>query len=331
MFLKILTLTFFIASSFSSLPVQAFPIDYKFHNEGKVQNGRVAFVATGEERVVEVDLNGNITWDYKIPKKFINPQFSISRGPDIKWIKENDSFLVTVPKLGVFQIGRNKEILWFYLTNDISHDADLLDDGSVIFVNGWDEIGDTIITHIDKDKKLIKKYTASDLSIKPESQIYMREGNTHINAITYFGEDRFMVSIRNYHRISMYDKGQIVWEIRNAFLTHDPVLIDERVFYAHRERRRQKNRFDQSIVKYNLLSNQRSTIWSAPDEGWTPLRTLEYLDNGNLLITGSSKIGQVTLSGELVWEIDFKDFEHQARKTSRTSNTIYKATFVYMD
>ena len=55
------------------------------------------------------------------------------------------------------------------------------------------------------------------------------------------------------------------------------------------------------------------------------LRTLEKLQNGNWLITGSQTIGQVTNDGELVWELYFPEFRHQ-RDKNKEKTFIYKVT-----
>ena len=89
----------------------------------------------------------------------------------------------------------------------------------------------------------------------------------------------------------------------------------------------------QSINKrnYDDVEDSPRTIWSVPNQKrkspWTPLRTLEKLENGNWLITGSQTIGQVTSDGELVWELYFPEFRHQ-RDRNKEKTFIYKVTFI---
>ena len=62
-------------------------------------------------------------------------------------------------------------------------------------------------------------------------------------------------------------------------------------------------------------------------KGMGTMMTVQKLGNGNWLITGSQTIGQITPSGNLVWEIHFPEFRHQ-RDKNKKATYIYKAAFV---
>lgn len=298
------------------------------HNSELIQTGHFAFVMPGSARVVELNLKGETVWSYQIPRKYIIQGAPLSRGPDIKWIEDTDTFLVVLPSVGIIEISRSKKIVWEYMTTDISHDADLLPDGSVVFVNGWDKPNDYIITRVSRNKKIISRFRASDLSIDLKDQVEDREGNTHINAITFFNDSDFMVSLRNYHAVRKYSNQKLIWEVTDALRVHDPILINNDLYFADRRRPQVADMISQSIQRHNIVTNQREIFYSVQDVGWTPLRTLELLKNNNFLITGSTKVGQISSDGDLVWEIEFLDFENQ-RRAQRGSNFIYKAAFVY--
>lgn len=288
------------------------------HNAEMMQHGNFAFVMPGDAKVVEFNQKGETVWSYQIPPKYINKNAPLPKGPDIKYIKDTDSFLVVLPKVGIIEISRSKKIVWEYMTEDVSHDADLLADGSIIFVNGWDKPKDYIITRVSRSGEIIYRYKADDLNINLKDQVEDFEGNTHINAITFFNDFEYMVSLRNYHAVRKYNNKKLVWEVANAWRVHDPVLIGDYLYFTERR----------SVIKQNILSKQRTIFFMTSGRDWIPLRTLEVLKNNNFLITGSTKVGQISPHGDLVWEIEFLDFQNQLRY-QKGSNFIYKAAFVY--
>ena len=96
---------------------------------------------------------------------------------------------------------------------------------------------------------------------------------------------------------------------------------------------RDRNR-PHNINKRNFdnVDDSPKIIWTIPEpherkSPWIPLRTLEKLENGNWLVTGSQRIGQVTNDGELVWELNLPEFRHQ-KDRNKDKTYIYKVTFI---
>ena len=302
-------------------------------DENKTQKGRVVFVKPADAKIIELDINGKKTWEFNIPRKYQNPNFSLSAGPDIEWLDKTDTFLVAIPKVGIIEVNREGKVIWDYMTKDISHDVDLLSDGTLIFVNGWDSDSDYVLTRINRKGEVLERYTADDIGLNREERrwndnipgrIAEPYSNTHANSVQDLGGNKYLFSLRNYHRAVVVENGKIVNSYSQAKLIHDPVDVGDRVYFLRHEAVG-----DSRIVMHDKQTGKRSPVFNSPDASWTPMRTLEILKNGNFLITGSSVIAQVTKNGEVVWQLNLPNFDHQVLSKNKNKNVVYKAAFVY--
>lgn len=294
----------------------------------KVQSGRVAFVKPSVSKIIEMDLDGKVTWEYTFPRKYLRPDFSMGGGADIEWLPKTDSFLVAIPKVGAVEVSRSGQVVWEYLTEEISHDADLLADGTIVFVNGWDGDGSFIFTRIDRSGRILERYRAQDIGLdKADRRLnFMNEiySNTHANAVQFLAPGRYLLSLRNYNMAVVLNAGKIESKIQNVRSIHDPVDLADGIYFI-----RQDGLSGQRVVRLDKNTEQRGPLFETSDPEWRPMRTLEPLANRNFLITGSTVIGQVSRSGELVWKIKLNDFENQLNSSSPHRDFIYKAAFVY--
>jgi hypothetical protein len=315
---------FFLAYKFAA----AEPATVSFASSGAVENGRIAFIKPSTRKIIEMDLNGKITWEYVIPSKYSKANFSIRGGADINWIEKTDSFLIAVPKVGAIEVNRKGEVVWEYLTEEISHDIDLLEDGTLIFVNGWDSDTQHILTRIDRAGKIIERYKADDLGLNKSERRYNVSSelysNTHANAVQHLGQGEYLLSLRNYNMAVTVQSGKIVSKIDNVRSIHDPVDLKGDIYFI-----RMDGPYSQRIVRFNKQTQERSPLFSTTDTSMTPMRTLEPLRNGNFLITGSTMICQISKDGDLVWSLKLSNFEHQTLGKTQNRDFIYKAAFVY--
>lgn len=322
-----------IASVAFSLTAYAEQTNLRVFNGGKAQAGRVAFFKPSEAKIIEIGSNGQKTWEYKIPRKYLNANFGVSAGPDVEWVAKTDTFLVAIPKSGIIEVDRQGNVVWEYMTKNISHDVDLLRDGTLIFVNGWDSDNDYVVTRINRKGEILERYTATDMGLNKKDRLWNDNApgrapepysNTHANAVQDLGNGKFLLSLRNYHRAVVIDNGRIVRSYNQAKRIHDPVDAGDRLFFIRRET------VDASgIVMHDKKTGKRSIVFNSPDASWTPLRTLEILKNGNFLVTGSTVLAQVTQNGEVVWQVDLPYFEHQVQQNRKDRDFVYKAAFVY--
>ena len=304
------------------------------NDETKVQKGNVVLLDTVNNRLVEVDLAGKTLWTADLPKGFRNYK-NQNGGSDIEWLKNSDTFLVAVPNTGFFEIDRAGKVLTECKNKFISHDIDKLNDGSFVFVNGWDDKGkdEPIITKVSNDCRVLWTKTKDFFQVEKQdlnNRFSEDKAFLHANSIRLLPNDDIMVSIRNFDQVVIIRDNEIVKRFKNAPGVHDPseVYIEGKgrfFYYANRARPHQ-------IIRRNFENpdDVPQVIWTMPRgsrKEWAPLRTVEKLDNGNWLITGSKNIGQITPNGDLVWEIHFPEFRHQ-RETKKKATYIYKAAFV---
>jgi len=318
----------------------------------KFQDGTFAFIAPEDKKFIEINKDGEIVFTYDIDVP--HPRF-LRGGADVEWLPETKTFLVVMPKYGLFELDRKKGKIWECKTPFITHDADLLSDNTIVFVNGWDDIGknEPIYTHIDRDCNILKELYAEDLELDrtrfkndPAEVGKSFESHTHTNAVEIIDDEHMILSIRNYNELVMLKNFKPIWRMqRRAKWIHDPVVIDTSKPIEDLEFYFTNRRKGQHLMKvsYSDPDNPVSVWGSLNARGerelrkrtkglqrfWVPLRTVEILPNKNILLTGSVAIGQVTSDGELVWDLRITKggFKHQSYK-QKDKNYIYKAAFI---
>lgn len=284
----------------------------------EVQVGRFAFMDISKKKIVEYDTAGNLTWEYSIP--WTISTLSISSGADVEWLPDTDSFLFVVPKSGVYEVSRDKKLVWKYETNKISHDADRLPNGNVIFVNGWDTESDPTFTEVTQNGLIVQQWFASKHIDSSIDVINPRQNDepytyTHANSISRMDDGSTLLSLRNFNMYVVVKDGKII-ERKGGFKNlHDPFLAADKFCFAARSPNRVECR----------VGGRRTIRFAVSDRLWHPMRTVEPLKNGNILISGSARIGQLSHTGKLVWSVLFPQFGNQ----KDNSPFIYKATWVY--
>ena len=327
---KFLILSFFIFSAEAQSETLGELITNKIE---KIQKGNIGLIDSYNKRIIEIDNTGKVIWETKIPKEFKKAYWT--GGADIEWLSNSDTFLIAAPRKGFFEINRKGEILNSCKTKFISHDIDKLDNGSFIFVNGWDEKGkkEPILSRVSNNCKILMsksedffKMNKADL----QPRFAKDRANLHANAVRILEDKSIMVSVRNYDQVVIIKNNKIIKRFKKARGVHDPSNVyaeNGKSFFYYLNRGR-----PQSINKrsFDNVESKPKKLWSSTGgrkSAWTPLRTLEKLKNRNWLITGSQKIGQVTTDGELVWELYFPEFRHQKDK-NKDKTYIYKVTFI---
>ena len=300
--------------------------------DAAIPEGRISYIDPIEGIIYEVDLNGFVTWKYKIPSK-INNKRTLRKGADIEWLKESDNFLFVVPLVGIYEVNRQKEIVWSYETKLVSHDADRLPNGNTIFVNAWDKEGDNQVVEITPRGDIVFEWKISDSGVscahktadcnrgkklKGEKYDY-----THVNAVQKFEDGSFLVSLRNLHKAVLIDKNlKVVERYRRIRLVHDPRLQGNELFAVERG-------------TLGLIKRDRQPISSRPDSkyvfkylnyGYSFLRTNELIPDGNILLTDTSNLLVFNLDSEkIVWKLKLNGFGDQ--KINKDLPYLYKAAW----
>jgi len=212
----------------------------------------------------------------------------------------NGNVLFTSRGKGVYEIDRSGNIVWSYLTNEISHDADRLPDGNTIFVWGFpDQIDDAQVKEITPEGEIVWSWYAKDHFYKsPYKDIY-DDGWTHTNAVTRLPNGNTVISLRNFNFVVEVDpQGSIVKTIGEGILNgpHDPeVQPNDNILVASFQPHR--------VVEIDAKTGEIVWQFATVPQGIPGVRDADRLPNGNTLLTGLQKLAEVTAEGEIVWQL----------------------------
>jgi hypothetical protein len=299
--------------------------------EGKVAPGRVAFVDTMGRRIVEMDRAGKVTWSWPIPGSVVGGG-DLRSGADLEWVRADDTFLLVVPFRGVFRVNRAGKVVWQHLTSKISHDADLLANGNVLYVHGWDSRSDAQAYEVDPGGKIVWSWSAAgkvDPSWHRPVTIERRPSYAHTNAAVRLPNGDTLISLRNFNRVvRVTPEG----EIRRVFgpipRVHEPTLRPDGTFVASPHTR------DHDRVIIAVKGEGRRDLFKNA-LGIKPIRTVEPLSNGNYLLTGGEEIVEIDGEGSVVWHVAiYSKAGRGERGHNRGSSSnpgirgVYKAVFV---
>jgi hypothetical protein len=251
-------------------------------------------------RVIEVNMLGEIVWQYLLPdglKEYTNP------GLDVELLANNNILLV-LPKKGVYEIERGGKIVWSYLDSKVSHDADRLPNGNTIVVFGNnDQKSDAQVKEVNPKGEVVWPWYAKDYFDKSPYNNISNEGWTHTNAVSRLSNGNTLISPRNFNMVVEVDtKGEVVGTYGEGVFVdqHDPeVLPNGNILLANHGR-------PQRAVELDTKTGE--IVWQSPgfELDATPVRDANRLPNGNTLITGSTKIIEVTAEGKIVWQLTLK-------------------------
>jgi len=282
-------------------------------------NGLIAYIDPVEGAIYEVNMNGVVTWKYKIPNKIKN-RGSLRHGADVEWLKDPDNFLFVVPKGGIYEVNRQKEIVWFYETRLVSHDADRLSNGNTIFVNAWDREGDNQVAEITPEGKTVFEWKIADSGMSCSLETV---DCTHVNAVQKFSDGSFLVSLRDLNKVVLIDKNLKITEqyhrIRNV---HDPLFMgDQLIAVARRLGLITRGREHLSSKK------ESANVFRYIENGYRFLRTNEHISDDNILLTGTKHLLIFNLKlKKIIWKIKLDGFGDQKR--DKKLPFLYKAAWV---
>lgn len=259
-------------------------------------------------RVIEINILGEIIWEYQLPedlKKYTNPGFDAEK-------LDSGNILILLPAKGVFEIDQDKNIVWSYLDNKVSHDADRLPNGNTLIGFGnEDSKEDSQIKEVDKNGNIIWSWKAKDYFNNNQFGDIYDQGWTHTNAVTRLANGNTLISPRNFNLLVEVDSsGKVLKTFGEKFLVkqHDPEILENgNILIANHTDPHQ-------VVEYNYQTEEK--IWSfeiLQKKNW-PVRDADRLPNGNTLITGSAKILEVTSEGKVVWRFGLKKLNFDSPK-----------------
>ncbi len=276
----------------------------EIYNPDKTFTGTTLFadLSNGEEpRIVEVDMDGNVVWEYILPddiKSYTNPGFDVELLP-------SNNVLFLAPQKGIYEINRAGIIVWSYLDDKASHDADRLPNGNTIFIWGGSDTHDDLqVKEVNTAGTIIWSWKAKDhYYYDPYKNISM-QGWTHSNAVTRFQNGNTAINLRNFNlTVIVNNAGKVLKELNWSSLGDDP---HEPEFHPNGNIviALQWTAPNQVVEIKNTTSN---VVWTYHRDNLTFARDADRLANNNTLIVGvvgnSPKIFEVTSDGEIVWQL----------------------------
>jgi hypothetical protein len=244
-------------------------------------------------RIIELNMLGEIVWEYMVPR-VLGSAGDVERLP-------NNNILFTITGKGIYEINRNGKIVWSYLSNKISHDADRLPNGNTLFAWGHpDEVDDAQVKEITPEGEIVWSWYAKDHFYKdPYKDIYIA-GWTHTNAVTRMPNGNTLVSLSNFDFMVEVDpQGSVVNIIGEGRLhgPHDPeVQANGNILVASFRPHR--------VVEIDPKTSRIIWQFSTTDkDAISGVRDVNRLPNGNILLCGATRIGEITPEGDVVWQL----------------------------
>ena len=292
--------------------------DYRvsIYQKEKVFNG-TTFLADAsnrdQQRIVEVDFNGNILWQYKLPKSMQGQNSVLLEATPLP----NKNILFTVKRHGIFEINRKGKIIWKHLDRDASHDADRLANGNTLYNHGFVKKGAAQVVEITPQGKTVWSWDGIKEFGSGFYADFFNDGWMHVNAVTRLENGNTLISIRNFNKIvEVNPSGKVVWEItfrgkidvgRNMKPTDGPI----KGITNHEPEITPSGTLLLALRKpwrFVEIDRQTKTIvwqWAHPEgrKAMDVNRDANRLPNGNTLGTTADRIIEVSADGEIVWQL----------------------------
>ncbi|MBU1131911.1 aryl-sulfate sulfotransferase [Patescibacteria group bacterium] len=273
------------------------------YDKTKVMDGTTLFADnhnTAKPRILEVNMLGEIIWEYNLPddlKSYTNPGFDVER-------LSNDNILFVCPGSGVYEVNRDKQIVWSYKTTKISHDADRLANGNTIFVFGNNDLmTDPQVVEVNSAGGIVWSWHAKNYFNAEPYLSEQNQGWSHTNAVSRLASGNTLVSPRNFNMVVEVNPQGSVVKTRGSEIMieqHDPALLENgNLLFANHGVPEKAVEIDQN----------ENVVWeyTVTDPQQWPVRDVNRLSNGNTLIATTTKIIEVTPDKQIVWEFAIKD------------------------
>lgn len=295
------------------------------HNKDKAWSGNVIFVDKNWNRVVEADLEGNIVWECAAPEVKVNHNmrgFCGAMLTDVELLP-NDNVLILIGGVGVYELNRSGNVVWSYLNQTISHDADRLANGNTIMACAGAEqesefpYDDPQAIEVNRNGDIVWQWHAKKEYLSGRyKNIRSKDADdwTHLNSVQRLDDGNTLLSIRNWNMIVGVDKsghtvwktggntqkGKHGWPIGSPNCPHTPVMMaNGRIIVSESMNGR--------VIEWDLENEE--IVWKYPETRWQKggpyyfVRASHRLPNGNTFIIDSKGMFlEVTRDGEIVWK-----------------------------
>jgi hypothetical protein len=162
-----------------------------------------------------------------------------------------------------------------------------------------DQKSDPQVTEVNTKGEIVWTWYAKDYFDKPPYNNIFNEGWTHTNAVTRLPSGNTLISLRNFNIVVEVDpKGAVVRTYGEGIFgdQHDPEMLPNGNILAASFR-------PQRAVEIDPKTNRIVWQFLVEKNGVEGVRDADRLPNGNTLLTGISKLAEVTAEGKIVWQL----------------------------
>ncbi len=307
----------------------------KKYDSAKAYNGTTIFSFNADwlnSRIIEVDMNGNIVWQYRIPNH-LRKLKERSKGGMLMDVERliNGNTLFNISESGIYEIDKSGNIVWRHLDIESSHDVDRLDNGNTLYARGWVQRGESHVIEVDHNGEIVWEWDGLlEFNKEPYTEI-QETGWMHVNAVERLNNGNTMISIRNFHMvIEVNQEGKIVR--KQDFDCHSDWYGIERPGLPKgcRPHEPEINEEDNTMLVaisrphkiYKIDLSTGKIIWNWKGRKSKRLRDTDRLSNGNVLIQDNNKLTEVTPEGETVWLLKVPGLHW---KKANAGKALYKA------
>jgi len=299
------------------------------HDVDSAYQGTTIFADTSSSphKIVEVDMDGNIVWEYKIPNSLYKGKHGKRNSLNDVELLNNDNILFNIQLVGAYEINRAGEILWQHMDNQMSHDVDRLDNGNTLYTQGWVSKGEKHVIEIDSNGNEVWSWDGLKHYNKKPFSKHNFQGWIHVNAVTRTDDGNTFISLRNFNRLVKVNKrGEVIREqvfggkggklLKKKLGPHDPEILPNGNMLVPLT----------AVNKVIEIQPNVGKVWGYNDPiGKKPsvsIRDANRLPNGNTLIINYNKIIELNQEGGTVWELVIPSIPRSKKEHKKY---IYKA------
>jgi hypothetical protein len=175
-------------------------------------NGTTIFGDSTNEKIVEVNMKGEVVWQYQIPFK--------AEVMGVMELPNNDILFAVVQPVqnrGAYEVNRDGQIVWQYVNRDVAHDAVRLPNGDTLIEAAHAEdyssfpYIDPEIVEVDKNGNTVWSFHFSNSQYASDPKYNDIRGTdwgywTHTNEALRLPDGSTLISPRNFNMIIIVDK-----------------------------------------------------------------------------------------------------------------------------
>ncbi|MBN2123467.1 MAG: aryl-sulfate sulfotransferase [Deltaproteobacteria bacterium] len=305
--------------------------EIEIHERGGAFEGTTLFADNsrpGNSRIVEVDMDGNKVWEYRVPKRLYGSNrkkhhivMDVERLP-------NHRTLFTIQQTGIFEVDPEGTLVWSHRDPEVSHDVDRLANGNTLYVRGWVGKGEEHVLEVDPDGWTVWAWDAmKSFDRSPYDTVY-DQGWMHVNAVTRLDNGNTFLSLRNFNLLVELDSaGDIQW-------SHD---LGEDLKGKKKGNAKAHPHEPEILPGGNILValTAANLVVEIPKSGGPPvwewhhpsggrpahIRDANRLPNGNTLIVEAGRILELSREGTPLWILKAPSIG----RTAKPFQFLYKA------